>query len=165
MALLHQLLNMKVDWGHARESFSSPHRAGFKSAGDPETCTSLHLPERVEGPFYSCPFIEPYSAPISSYGEDTGAVEHLFVFGPKATHRVYKCEHGPHSSESLVCVAFDMLPECESTIKEEAQVLPSGSWVKGGSHSVWGIATVDVRVAVTMFLGEVESLRLVVFKD
>jgi hypothetical protein len=87
------------------------------------------------------------------------------VFGPKATHRVAESEHGPHSSESLVRVVFDMLLECESTIKEEAQVPPSGSWVKGGSPSVWGIAKVYVRVAVTMFSGEVESLRLVVFKD
>jgi hypothetical protein len=87
------------------------------------------------------------------------------VFGLEAVHRVAKSEHGPHSSESLVCVAFDMLPECESTIKEGAQVLPSGSWVKGGSPSVWGITKVNVRVAVTMFSGEVESFRLVVFKD
>jgi hypothetical protein len=56
-------------------------------------------------------------------------VEHSFVFGPEATHRVAKCKHGPHSSESLVCVAFDMLLECESMIEEEAQVPPSGSWV------------------------------------
>jgi hypothetical protein len=60
---------------------------------------------------------------------------------------------------------FDMLPECEGTIKEEAQVLPSGAWVKGGSPGVGGIAKVDVRVTVTMFLGEVESFQLVVFKD
>jgi hypothetical protein len=59
VAPLHQLLNVKVDWGHARESFSSPHRAGFKGAGDPETGTSLHLPERIKGPLNSCPFIEP----------------------------------------------------------------------------------------------------------
>jgi hypothetical protein len=52
------------------------------------------------------------------------------VFRPKAMHRVAESEHGPHSSESLVCAVFDMLPECESTIKEEAQVPPSGSWVK-----------------------------------
>jgi hypothetical protein len=60
---------------------------------------------------------------------------------------------------------FNMLPECESTIKEEAQVLPSGSWMKRGSTSVGGIANVNVRVTVTMFLGEVESFRLVMFKD
>jgi hypothetical protein len=84
------------------------------------------------------------------------------VFGPKATHRVAKSEHGPHSSESLV---LDMLLECESMIKDEGQVPPSGSWVKGGTPSVWGIAKVNVRVAVTVFSGEVESLRLVVFKD
>jgi hypothetical protein len=111
---------MKVDWGHACESFSSPHGAGSKGTSDPETGTSLHLPEGVKGPLHSCPFIEPKSAPISSYGEDAGAVEHLFVFGPKATHRVAKSKHGPHGSEGLVCVTFNMLPECESTIKEEA---------------------------------------------
>jgi hypothetical protein len=36
-------------------------------------------------------------------------VKHSFVFGPKATHRVAESEHGPHSSEGLVCVVFDML--------------------------------------------------------
>jgi hypothetical protein len=92
-------------------------------------------------------------------------VKHSFVFGLEAVHRVAESEHGPHSSESLVRVAFDMLLECESAIKEEAQVPPSGSWVKGGSPSVWGITKVDVRVAVTMFSGEVESFQLVVFKD
>jgi hypothetical protein len=55
-----------------------------------------------------------------------------------------------------------MLPECESTIEEEAQVPPSGSRVKGGSPSVGGVAKVNVRVTVTVFLGEVESLQLVV---
>jgi hypothetical protein len=45
MALLHQLLNMKVDWGHARKCFSSPHRAGFKGTGDPEAGMPLHLVE------------------------------------------------------------------------------------------------------------------------
>jgi hypothetical protein len=80
-------------------------------------------------------------------------------------HRVAESKHGPHSSEGLVCVTFDMLPECESTIKKEAQVLPSGSWVKGGSPGVGGIAKVNVRVTATMFSGEVESFRLVVFKD
>jgi hypothetical protein len=58
-----------------------------------------------------------------------------------------------------------MLPECESMIKEEAQVPPSGAWVKGGSPSVGGIAKVNVRVTVTVFSGEVESSQLVVFKD
>jgi hypothetical protein len=51
-----------------------------------------------------------------------------------------------------------MLLECESMIEEEAQVPPSGSWVKGGSPCIRGISKVDVRVAVTMFSGEVESL-------
>jgi hypothetical protein len=92
-------------------------------------------------------------------------VKHLFVFGPKATHRVANSKHGSHSSEGLVCVMFDMLLECESTIEKEAQVPPSGSWVKGGSPGVGGIAKVNVRVTVTMFSGEVESLELVVFKD
>jgi hypothetical protein len=45
-------------------------------------------------------------------------------------HGVAESEHGPHSSEGLVCIVFDVLPECESTIKEEPQVLPSGAWVK-----------------------------------
>jgi hypothetical protein len=58
-----------------------------------------------------------------------------------------------------------MLLKYESTIKEETQVLPSGAWAKGGSPGVGGIAKVDVRVTVTMFLGEVESFQLVVFKD
>jgi hypothetical protein len=65
---------MKVNRGHARESFSSPNGAGFKGTSDLETSTSLHLPEGVKGPLHSRPFIEPKSAPISSYGEDTGAV-------------------------------------------------------------------------------------------
>jgi hypothetical protein len=111
---------MEVDWGHAHESFSSPHGAGFKGTSDPETGASLHLSEGVKGPLHSHPFIEPESTPISGYGEDTGVVQHSFVFGPEATHRVAKSKHGPHSSESLVCVAFDMLSECESVIKEEA---------------------------------------------
>jgi hypothetical protein len=87
------------------------------------------------------------------------------VFGPQATHRVDESEYGPHSSEGLVCVVFDMLPECESTIEKEAQVSPSGAWVKGGSPGVGGIAKVDVRVTVAVFLGEVKSFRLAVFKD
>jgi hypothetical protein len=58
-----------------------------------------------------------------------------------------------------------MLSECESTIKEETQVLPCGAWVKGGSPSVGGIAKIDVRVTVTVFLGEVESFQLAVFED
>jgi hypothetical protein len=80
-------------------------------------------------------------------------------------HRVAKSKHGPHGGESLVCVMLDMLLECESTIKEETQVLPSGTWVKGGSPGVGGIAKVNVRVTVTMFLGEVESFQLAVFED
>jgi hypothetical protein len=48
-------------------------------------------------------------------------------------HRVAKSEHGPHSGESLVHVTLDVLLECESTIKEETQVLPCGAWMKGGS--------------------------------
>jgi hypothetical protein len=80
-------------------------------------------------------------------------------------HRVAKSKHGPHSSEGLIHVPFDMLPECESMIEEEAQVSPSGSWVKGGSPGVGSIAKVDVWVTVTVFLGEVESFQLVVFKD
>jgi hypothetical protein len=74
------------------------------------------------------------------------------VLGPKATHRVAKSKHGPHSSEGLVRVAFDMFLECESTIKEESQVPPSGSLVEGvmfasrlssnrGQPSVTGIFT------------------------
>jgi hypothetical protein len=58
-----------------------------------------------------------------------------------------------------------MLPECESTIKEEAQVPPSGSWVKGGSPYIRGISKVNVRVAVTMFSGEVESLFFFFFES
>jgi hypothetical protein len=50
-------------------------------------------------------------------------------------------------------------------IKEETQVSPCGAWVKGGSPSVGGIAKINVRVTVTMFLGEVESFPLAVFKD
>jgi hypothetical protein len=48
-------------------------------------------------------------------------------------HRVAKSEHGHHGGESLVCVTLDVFTECESTIKEEAQVLPCGAWVEGGS--------------------------------
>jgi hypothetical protein len=80
-------------------------------------------------------------------------------------HRVAKSKHGPHGGESLVCVTLDMLMECEGTIKEEAQVLPCGAWVKGGSPSVGGITKVNVRVAVTMFPGDMESFQLAVFKD
>jgi hypothetical protein len=58
-----------------------------------------------------------------------------------------------------------MLLECESTIKEETQISPSGAWVKGGSPSVGGMTKVNVRVTVTMLLGEVKSFRLAVFKD
>jgi hypothetical protein len=80
-------------------------------------------------------------------------------------HRVAKSKHGPHGGESLVCVTFDMLTECEGTIKEEPQVLPCGAQVKRGSPGVGGISKVDVRVAVTVFLGEMESFRLAVLKD
>jgi hypothetical protein len=80
-------------------------------------------------------------------------------------HRVAESKHGPNYCEGLVCVTFDMLLECESTIKEETQLLPSGAWVQGGSPGVGGIAKVDIRVAVTMFSGEMESFQLVVFKD
>jgi hypothetical protein len=80
-------------------------------------------------------------------------------------HRVAESEHGPHGGESLVCVVLDMLLECESTIKEETQVSPCGAWVKGGCPGVGGIAKVNVRVTVTMFLGEVESFCLAVFQD
>jgi hypothetical protein len=80
-------------------------------------------------------------------------------------HRVAKSEHGPHGGESLVCVMLDVVTECEGTIKEETQVLLCGAWVKGGSPSVGGIAKVDVRVTVTVFLGEVKSFRLAVFED
>jgi hypothetical protein len=55
VALLHQLLNMKVDWGHTCECFSSPLRAGFKGAGDPETGVSLLFQSKSRGPFIAAP--------------------------------------------------------------------------------------------------------------
>jgi hypothetical protein len=45
MALLHQLLNMKVDWGYAHEWFGSPNRAGLEGASNPEAHTPLHFVE------------------------------------------------------------------------------------------------------------------------
>jgi hypothetical protein len=36
---------------------------------------------------------------------------------------------------------------------------------EGGSPGVGGIAKVDVRVTVTVFLGEVEFFQLAVFED
>jgi hypothetical protein len=80
-------------------------------------------------------------------------------------HTVAKGKHGPHSGESLVCVALDVLMECEGTIKEEAQVSPCGAWVEGGIPGVGGIAMVNVRVTVTVFPGEVKSFLLAVFED
>ena len=39
------LLNMKVDWGDARDGLSGPHGAGFESTGNPEASTPLHFAE------------------------------------------------------------------------------------------------------------------------
>jgi hypothetical protein len=55
---------------------------------------------------------------------------------------------------------LEVLTECEGTIKEETQVSPCGAWVKRGGPSVGGITKVNVRVTVTVFLGEVESSNL-----
>jgi hypothetical protein len=45
MALLHQLLNMKVDQGHTHECFSSPNRAGSENTSNLKAGTPLHLVE------------------------------------------------------------------------------------------------------------------------
>jgi hypothetical protein len=87
------------------------------------------------------------------------------VFGPKVAHRVAEGKHGSHRCEGLVCVTLDMLLECEGPAKEETQVLPCGIQVKRGCPGVGGIAKVDVRVAVTVFLGELKSLQFVVLED
>jgi hypothetical protein len=87
MTPFHQLLNMKVDWGHVCKGFGSPNRTGLESASDPEAHMPLHLAERIKGAFHSGALIEPLyvlSLDMCLFGPTMTGSYHIRTFTPPA---------------------------------------------------------------------------------
>ena len=157
MAPLHELTNMQVNRGNARQGLDRPRGGGAKDPSDPSTGMSLHGLKCFHGAFKTATLIVPQLSTICSDQEDTRMVEKPFVLGAESTDRVPQGHHSLHRGEGLGGITSQVLLEGERLIEEEAQVPPVGIGMKRQVPSEGGIAKINRRVVVPTLPGKMED--------
>ena len=146
MAPLHELMNMQVDGGDARQGLDRPRGGGAKGPSDPLTGARLHGPECFLRALKTATLIVPQLSTVHSDRKDTRTVEKLFVLGAESTDRVPQGHHSLHHGEGLGGILSRVLLESERLIEKEAQVPPVGI---GTEQCVPGACIVIICIQTT----------------